>query len=183
MRYIIENKRIGLKELTEDDVIEEYVTWLNDDTINKYLECRHYDHTEESTKIYIQKASKDSKEILMGIYYKANNKHIGNVKLGPIDLIHKHATLGLLIGDKEFWGQGIGTDSIKLATRYAIEQLDLVTITAGCYETNVGSQKAFIKAGYSISGKIKSYWESDRDNNKRVSQILFEYAKIISIIL
>lgn len=177
MIYIIENERIGLRKLTTDDVNAEYVAWLNNDSINKFLECRHCNHTEETTKDYIEEVTKNSKEILMGIYYKADNKHIGNIKLGPIDLIHRHATLGLLIGNKEFWGKGIGTDSIKLATKYAIEQLDLVTITAGCYETNIGSQKAFIKAEYSISGKIRSYWKSNKDNNKRVSQILFEYIK------
>ena len=40
MMYIIENERIGLRKLTTDDVNAEYVAWLNNDAINKFLELR-----------------------------------------------------------------------------------------------------------------------------------------------
>ena len=31
--------------------------------------------------------------------------HIGNIKIGPIDVNNKSAELSYLIGDKSFWGK------------------------------------------------------------------------------
>ena len=62
--------------------------------------------------------------ISLGIFLKENNTHIGNIKIGNINHFHGYGDLGFLIG-KDHWNKGYGTESIKLATNYAFNQLKL----------------------------------------------------------
>ena len=63
--------------------------------------------------------------------------------------------IDLMIGEKAFWGQGLGTEAIRLLTELAFEgeKADLVF---GCdiADYNPASQKAFQKNGYTIDAKI-----------------------------
>ena len=101
MTKLINGKEIYLKRLTPKDVSVQYVSWLNDTNINRFLECRFAEHTYESVKKYIHDIGKeDSNELIFGIYTSKDSKHIGNIKLGPINKHHLHAAIGLVIGDK-----------------------------------------------------------------------------------
>ena len=44
---------------------------------------------------------------------KSKKIHIGNIKLGPIDFIHKNALISYFIGEKKYWGKNITTMAIK----------------------------------------------------------------------
>jgi RimJ/RimL family protein N-acetyltransferase len=63
--------------------------------------------------------------------------------------------IDLLIGEKTHWGQGIGTEAIRLLTEYAFleEGVDLV-YEPGIADYNVRSRKAFQRVGYQVV-KIK----------------------------
>lgn len=160
--YCPKDSIIYLRRLKIEDVTSEYVDWLNDPNINKFLECRHAVHTIDTVKEYIEDLSCDeSKELIFGIFLRETDNHIGNIKLGPINNKHQHAAIGLLIGNSEFWGKGIGCRSIRLISEEVSPRLGLNTLYAGCYSDNIGSYKAFLKAGWISSGKIPSFWMND----------------------
>ena len=54
-------------------------------------------------KQYIKEKRNKFDCLFLGIFLKDANKHIGNIKLEPIDFENKKATLGILIGDKNYW--------------------------------------------------------------------------------
>lgn len=174
--YIILDEQIGIRKIEQSDVTDKYVKWLNDPEVNKYLECRHTVHSLESTIKYVDSLNEDN-EILLGIFDSNNNRHIGNIKIGPINKLHKQATIGLIIGEKEYWGKGIGTKVIKYVSRYAIESLGIETLIAGCYECNKGSYKAFINSGWKKVGTIKNYWKYGDGNESKTGQVLMQYEK------
>lgn len=145
--------KLGVVELfglQPDDVTDEYVAWLNDAAVNRYLESRFVRHTPESTRRFVQDVVESDDSILFGIRYFPDGRHVGNIKLGPVDRHHRRAEIGLLIGDRSVWGRGIAASSIELATRYAFDSLGLLKVTAGCYAGNVGSRRAFEKAGFEV---------------------------------
>ena len=41
-------KTYSLSPLTQDDITEEYIAWLNDPIVNKFLEVRHVNQTIET---------------------------------------------------------------------------------------------------------------------------------------
>ena len=70
-----------------------------------------------------------------------NNKHIGNLKIGPININHKTSEISYFIGDKKEWGKGYATESVKLAIKYSFDNLNLYKCIAGVYESNFASSK------------------------------------------
>ena len=83
------------------------------------------------------------------------------LRLGEIDPYHKTATVALLIGEKSAWGHGYGSEAIALAGRYAFDTLGLRKLTARIYANNVGSLKAFLKAGWTREGMQLLQFVSD----------------------
>ena len=146
---MLEGKQTYLRPLTLEDVTDEYVAWMNDYEIVKYTESRFNKHTRETTKSYIE-ATINSTTHAFAIISKDNDKHIGNIKLGGIDRHHKYGDVGLIIGVREYFGRGIATESIKLITEFAFRDLGLHRVWCGIYSLNIGSIKAFQKAGWDV---------------------------------
>lgn len=153
----IEGKNIFLRRLTEEDVSDDYVRWMNDPDINQYLESRFYTHTIESTKAFIRSVTNDN-NYQFGIFVKETGQHIGNIKIGSINHYHKYGDIGFLIGEKDFWGKGIATEAIGLATDFAFNELKLHKLWGGAYSPNAGSVKAFLKNGYQQEGAKKNQY-------------------------
>ena len=156
---ILQGERIFLRRLTEDDASEDYVRWMNDPEVNQYLESRFYTHTIESTKAFIRSVSNDN-NYQFGIFVKKTGKHIGNIKIGSIDHYHKYADIGFLIGEKDYWGKGLATEAIGLASDFAFKELKLHKLWGGLYAPNIASFRAFQKNGYEQEGIKKSQYLS-----------------------
>ncbi len=161
------SKLIRLFTLTTEHVGPEYVAWLNDPMVNQYLECRFAVHSVKSTREVVSSLMASETDLLMGIFSLELNKHIGNIKLGWIDRHHSTAEVGLLIGDKNAWGKGIATEAIQLTIEVA-KQLELRKLTAGYYESNIGSKRVFEKSGFVVEGKRKAQFLLDEKSENHV---------------
>ena len=86
---------------------------MNDFEVHKYTEQKYKKHTLKDIKSYVTQKNKSKNEFLFGIFLKENNNHIGNIKLGPINFIHKTAEISYFIGEKDLWGKSYTTMVIK----------------------------------------------------------------------
>lgn len=146
---------VTLFPLTVADVSDEYVRWLNDPVVNEYLESRFASHDLVSTRSFVEAMVESPDNLLLGIRSEEIGAHVGNIKIGPVNRHHLTGEIGILIGAKQAWGRGIATAAIRIMCDIARLQLSLRKVTAGCYATNVGSQKAFEKAGFEVEGVRK----------------------------
>tara|TARA_Y100001960_G_scaffold167353_1_gene175798 strand:+ start:2586 stop:3128 length:543 start_codon:yes stop_codon:yes gene_type:complete len=164
----IQGDRIYLREIELGDVNQKYVNWLIDPEVNKYLETRHKIQTIETVYEYVKQMIAKKDELLFSICFKKNDNHIGNIKLGPINLNHKYAEISLLIGEKNEWGKNLATEAIQILSTYAINILKLHKLTAGSYANNIGSIKSFEKAGFIIDGTWKNHYLCDGEYVDRI---------------
>lgn len=149
---------ILLTRLKPEDVKQEYVDWLNDVETNKFLESRHIKHDLKSVRLFVEDMIKDDCNFLFGIFCKKTNKHVGNIKLGPINYRYKTAEVGLIIGNKDYWGLGFATQAIKDVCLFAQKVLGVNKVEAGCYASNLASKKIFLKCGFEIEGVLKEHF-------------------------
>ncbi|MBI4347015.1 MAG: GNAT family N-acetyltransferase [Elusimicrobia bacterium] len=149
---LIAGPRLYLRRVRVADVTPRYVAWLNDPDVNRYLEVRYANHTAAGVRKYVASMEKDGSSVFCAIVLKNGDRHIGNIKIGPVNSVHKFADVSLVIGEKDCWGHGYATEAIRLITRYGFERLGLAKIEAGVYVPNQGSTKAFLKAGYRNEG-------------------------------
>jgi len=153
----LQGELIYLREVRPSDVNEAYYSWMNDPEITRYLESRFFPNDMESLEDYVSKRQKDPNDIFLAIVLKDTDRHVGNIKLGPINWIHRLADVGVLIGDKDSWGKGYATEAIGLVARMAFHNLNLHKLTAGYYADNKGSERAFLKNGFLIEGKRRAH--------------------------
>ena len=151
----LRGNRVELSPVQIQDVNDQYLLWLNDVEVNKFLETRWISQTLETVVAHIEKVSSSSTEVLLKIVIAAEGMHIGNIKIGPIDVNNKSAELSYFIGDKSFWGKGYATEAINLCVDYCFETLGLHKVQAGCFEKNIGSHKALLKSGFELEGRLR----------------------------
>ena len=147
-RIKIDGNRIFLRILRQSDATKEYCGWLNDSRVNLYLATKRA--TIAGLKKYIREKNKSSNALLFGIFFRENQKHIGNIKLEPIDFKESKTTVGIMIGDKNYWGKGLATEAIKLLTDFAFRKLKLGEVNLGVISEHKSAIKAYKKAGLKI---------------------------------
>ena len=151
--------RLLLRRVRISDATSEYVSWLNDKEITRYLESRFKKPTKKSIQSYIGSINNNPLIHFFAIIRKDNRKHIGNIKLGPLNTHHNVADIGIMIGDRQSWGKGFATEAILLLSEYAFKVLKIHKLTAGAYANNIGSIKAFLKAGFIEEGRQRAHYK------------------------
>jgi len=156
--HFIEGEQIFLREVRREDVNENYYKWMNDHEITRYTESRFYPYSKEQLLAYVSSLDGQRGSAFLAIVEKSSGQHIGNIKLGNIDWIHRRADIGVIIGEKTCWGKGYASEAIRLVSVYAFGKLNLHKVWAGCYANNTGSIKAFKKAGFLEEGLQKQHY-------------------------
>lgn len=159
-RPFIEGEQIYLREVRTSDVGENYYRWLNDPEVTRYLETRYVPRSLQNIREFVERMDGNQDEIFLAICLKGNDRHVGNIKLGPINWIHRFGDVSLLIGEKSCWGKGVGTEAIRVLAAFAFDVLNLNKLRAGCYEDNRAPARAFMKAGFIQEGMLKKQWQS-----------------------
>lgn len=155
------SRDVELFLLEPDHVTADYVQWLNDPAVNQFLESRFVTHDIGSTRDFVAGVLRDPSALMWGIRWREADVHVGNIKLGPIDRRHRTGEIGLMIGARESWGKGLGATAIALVAEIASRQLGLRKLTAGCYGSNIGSARAFEKAGFVVEGVRRAHFLID----------------------
>jgi RimJ/RimL family protein N-acetyltransferase len=80
---------------------------------------------------------------------------IGNINLHRVDVKNQHAYFGILIGEKEHWCKGCGTEATRLLLGYAFNQMNLQRITSHVFAFNERSVAMHKKAGFTEEGRMR----------------------------
>jgi len=152
--------RIYLRNLSLNDVGDKYLTWINDEEVNRLTAIREKIISLVDLKQYVLDQINNPDVLFKAIILLDNDNHIGNIKLGPINWQKKTAEIGLIIGEKNQWGKGYGTEAIKLLCNLAFEKLKLNTLTAGYFLGNEASMKVFTKNNFHVTHTTKEIYQN-----------------------
>ncbi len=159
----IESERLIFKRVSSEHISVEYVSWINDPEVNRYLETRG-NYTLDLLKSYIEEQH-NKESYFWAIHLKDSNKHIGNIKIDPINFETKSGEYGILIGDKSNWGKGYASEATKRIIKYCFEELGLTKITLGVIEDNVSAVNLYKKLGFHLDEVI----QGTKEYNNKIS--------------
>ena len=148
------DRNIYLEALTEEHVTQTYIDWLNDPETVQFTEQRFTKTTGIFTLQYVQKSIMSEDELMLAILIEKT--HIGNIKIGPINKNHRYAHISYFIGDKNFRGMGIATQTIKTVLDFCFSSLSLNKVCAQYYSNNRASGRVLEKCGFIIEGRRKN---------------------------
>lgn len=141
----LKGPRIQLRALSEKDLSEQYLQWLNDEEVCRNNSHAIFPNTEEKMHAYYNSIKDQFRNVVMAIIDTPSSKHIGNVSLQNINWISRNAEFAILLGDKQFWGGGYGEEAARLIVEYGFSHLNLHRIYCGTLDGNTGMQKLALK--------------------------------------
>lgn len=157
----IVGKKLYLRGLEKSDLEGDYFQWLNDREVTKFMDSGIFPNTQEKMEEFYKNTALSSNNVILVIVEIDSDSHIGNIKLGPINWISRISPLGIMIGNKEFWGKNYASESIKLVLDYAFKRLNLHKVTLGVVEKNNAAVSVYKKAGFKVEGLAKSQFYLD----------------------
>ncbi len=80
---------------------------------------------------------------------------IGNVGLMAFDNVAHSAELGIVIGEKDYWDQGYGSETIKVLLKHGFETLNLHRIFLRVSSFNERAIHAYEKIGFVHEGRLR----------------------------
>ncbi len=87
-------------------------------------------------------------------------KHIGNCMYYDVDFFRGTAELGILVGDRDHWSEGYGSEAVKLLLYHLFTEMPMKRIYLHTLESNFRAQKAFEKCGFKAIRPVKrGGWE------------------------
>ncbi len=145
--------KIIFRKITIND-LPYRLKWLNDPEVNKYLGHRTRSSTdEEFHRQWFEDYQKNkSKEIFT---IEIDGKPVGQVGLVDINLLDKNGDLYLVIGDKNYWGKGIGSSAMEYILDYGFNKLKLHKIWLEVLARNSIAIKLYEKYGFKREGLYK----------------------------
>lgn len=142
---------VDLRLLDKDADFERCWTWINDPDVWQYLAVdRPTSRTEEEE--FFAKPRPDRIPFAM---VTKEGAHIGNIGLNNISRTHGTAFTGTLIGVKEFWGKGYGTDAKMALLRFAFDALNLRKILSHVLAFNERSANYAKACGYELEAVFR----------------------------
>jgi len=82
-------------------------------------------------------------------------RHIGNCMYYDIDTNKSHCELGIVIGDRQYWNKGYGTDVVKTLLTHIFSTTELKRVYLHTLVDNVRAQQSFTKSGFNAVREVK----------------------------
>ncbi len=146
---------MALRALERSDLNERYLGWLNDPEVTRYTETGTFPSSADDLDNYYRSVTGSKNDVILAVVEKKSGVHIGNVKLGPIHWLHRTATFGILIGEKNCWGKGIGSEATRLMVDYGFHRLNLHRIDLGVFAEHDAAVRCYEKIGFKVEGRFR----------------------------
>jgi diamine N-acetyltransferase len=153
------------------DLVPLYQRWMNDFEVTRTLSAGFRPITWEAEEAWFEGASRRDREVTFTIYERAAMRPIGTTALHDVDLHNRTAVFGLLIGDKDCWGKGFGTETTRLMLDYGFTCLGLHNIMLSVYSFNERGIRAYTRAGFREIGRRR---EAIRLGSRPFDEVLMD---------
>jgi RimJ/RimL family protein N-acetyltransferase len=150
----INGEKIYLRPLEKNEM-KLICKWHNDDEVMTLFAITK--KTKEKYWLdWFKKINRDPNTIYFGIVKKNDDKFIGYVNIEQIYWNHKLCRdTGILIGEKEEWSKGYGTEAMHLIIKYAIEELGLHRLELMTFVFNKRGMRVWDKCGFKKEGIMR----------------------------
>ena len=130
--------------------------WINDPEINRYLLTGQVPVSAAAEAAFYERAVIDwaaGTAFQFEIHVAEDGRYIGNCGLHKVDMRHRSAEVGILIGDTSEQNRGYGRDAIRTLLRFGFDTLGLHRIAIKCQADNDRGMHLYPKLGFREVGR------------------------------
>jgi [ribosomal protein S5]-alanine N-acetyltransferase len=153
---IINTERFQLRTLTTKDATDKYLSWFNESLkFSKYISFAQKKVNIGDLIQYIENRE-NREDVLFLAIFTDDSQHIGNIKYEPINFENRSATMGILIGEKEWRGKGVASEVIKRSSEYLKENFGIKNINLGVDKNNIPAITAYKKMQFKVVKEVNN---------------------------
>ena len=168
---VLRGEKVGLGVVSKE-MIPRWVQWINDLEVTRTLGAWSAGPaTTEDEEEWYEGLRKRKSEVLFAIYELSTMRPIGSTGLHGVDHRHNTATFGIMIGAKDCWNKGYGTETARLVLDYAFNVLGLHNVMLQVFAFNPRGIRAYEKAGFKLIGRRR---EARRIGERRYDELFME---------
>lgn len=139
---------VTLETFKHSDITAEYISWLKDEEVVRYSSQRFKSHTVQTCKDYLE-TFEHGPNLFLSVRLRSSGLMVGTVT-AFVALPHGTADIGLLIGNREYWGKGIGLDVWLTFMGWLFKNYSIRKVTGGTLRGNVGMIQVMKRAGMQL---------------------------------
>lgn len=165
---MIYGERVRLRDNERED-LPRYVEWLNDPDVRQGLSLAFPLSLAEEEAWFESMLEKPERERPFAIDVMDGERwlHVGGCGLFDYEDKARRAELGIMIGNKERWDQGIGTDATRTLVQHGFKTLNLNRIKLRVFEFNQRAIAVYRRLGFIEEGRLRQeeyqqgrYWDT-----------------------
>ena len=153
----MDGKLVRLRAYEKSD-LDSIMKWINDEEVTDFLAGGMLTYPVSSIieEKYIEGAAKSSDtNKTFVIEAIAERKYIGAITFHAINWLNRSAGLGIVIGDKSYWGHGYGTDAMRVMMRMGFDKMNLHRLWLHVYDYNQRAIASYDKCGFKREGVLR----------------------------
>lgn len=166
----ITGKRVGLGPLRRE-LIPLYVRWRNDFVVQRTFGDPPVPVTLDERTRWFEEQERSEDSHWFTIYQLDPFRPIGTTDLFAINQRYATAQFGMLIGQEDARGIGLGTEVVCLMLDYAFTALGLHNVMLTVSEYNLAGRRAYERAGFKEMGRRR---EADSIGGRRYDEIYMD---------
>lgn len=148
-------KKLSLKTFdVRKHLTPKYLSWMNDKSLLKYSEQRHYKNTRTNCLNYFKEMKKKG-NLVFALFF--NKEHVGNLSL-HIDKSNSIADISIIIGVTQYHNKGLGSEAYVKVINYLKKENIVSKVTSGTMSINKSMIKLFKKVGMKKDGIRKNHY-------------------------
>lgn len=153
---MIQGKRTRLRAMERAD-LPRFVAWLNDPEVTAGLLIFPVISMDQEEQWYQHNLQRPREEqpLIIEICVGENWLPIGDIGLHNISWKDRQAEVGIVIGEKAYWGQGYGSDAMRLMLRHAFQNLNLHRVVLQVFDDNPRAIRSYEKVGFVHEGRLR----------------------------
>jgi RimJ/RimL family protein N-acetyltransferase len=150
---MLEGKLVNLRPLELTDLQRAHA-WINDREVTRFLSARYPISLGEEQRWLESRPPADFSNVGLAIETK-DGVHIGNCGLHEGQPENRKSSLGIMIGNKDYWSNGYGSDAIITLLRFGFHEMNLNRVWLHVFAFNERAIACYKKCGFLVEGTLR----------------------------
>ena len=147
-------ERVHLRPLERKDAAL-LVPWWRDPHVTQMLGEGFVPANIRAAADLIERLYREGHDLLLGIVLQHTGRLIGVTEIHHLDLHHRQASFGIVIGDRQEWGKGYGAEVTALLCEYVFSGLEMNRVWLHVDEHNERAIRVYEKVGFQREGLLR----------------------------
>ena len=161
----ITGRRVVLRR-HQPDQFPAVLRWYRDPEVARLTRFQIGPVSDEEVRRYFQTRLLSGDAFAYAIHRADDERLIGTTTLSALDPDNGSVLFHITVGERDCWGQGLGTEATALMVEHAFEVLGMHRVGLSVFEFNARAIRSYEKVGFRIEGRSRealwrdgSYWD------------------------